>query len=141
MVLTDDNFASIVAAIEEGRAIYDNIKKFIKYLLSSNVGEILVMFVALLVGMPVPLLAIQILWINLVTDGLPAIALGFEPAEAGVMDRQPRSKDESVFAGGIGRHIIVIGILIAILTLGGYMWGYTTLGMNVFTVKLKILQN
>jgi len=140
MVLTDDNFASIVAAIEEGRAIYDNIKKFIKYLLSSNVGEILVMFVALLVGMPVPLLAIQILWINLVTDGLPAIALGFEPAEDGVMERKPRSKDESVFAGGIGRHIIVIGILIAILTLGGYMWGYSTLGLNAFNPEAGIAE-
>ncbi|GAB5490659.1 MAG: calcium-transporting P-type ATPase, PMR1-type [Phototrophicaceae bacterium] len=140
MVLTDDNFASIVAAIEEGRAIYDNIKKFIKYLLSSNVGEILVMFVALLVGMPVPLLAIQILWINLVTDGLPAIALGFEPAEAGVMERAPRHKDESVFAGGIGRHIIVIGILIAILTLGGYIWGYTTLGLSAFNPEQGIAE-
>lgn len=133
MVLTDDNFASIVAAIEEGRAIYDNIRKFIKYLLSSNVGEILVMFTALLAGLKVPLLAIQILWINLVTDGLPAIALGFEPAEEGVMQRNPRQKDESVFAGGIGRHIIFIGILIAILTLGGYVWGYTHNGLDPFS--------
>ncbi len=140
MVLTDDNFASIVAAIEEGRAIYDNIKKFIKYLLSSNVGEILVMFVALLVGMPVPLLAIQILWINLVTDGLPAIALGFEPAEEGVMERKPRHKDESVFAGGIGRHIILIGILIAILTLGGYIWGYNNIGVNVFNPENSVAE-
>ncbi|MGJ3237529.1 MAG: cation-translocating P-type ATPase [Anaerolineae bacterium] len=140
MVLTDDNFASIVAAIEEGRAIYDNIKKFIKYLLSSNVGEILVMFVALLIGMPVPLLAIQILWINLVTDGLPAIALGFEPAEEGVMARSPRDKDESVFAGGVGRHIIVIGILIAVLTLGGYVWGYSTLGLNAFNPEEGIAE-
>lgn len=133
MVLTDDNFASIVAAVEEGRAIYDNIRKFIKYLLSSNVGEILVMFTALLAGLKVPLLAIQILWINLVTDGLPAIALGFEPAEDGVMQRSPRSKDESVFAGGIGRHIIIIGILIAILTLGGYLWGYAHNGLDPFS--------
>ena len=81
MVLTDDNFASIVAAVEEGRTIYDNIRKFVRYLLSSNVGEILVMLVAILIGMPIPLLAIQILWVNLVTDGLPAIALGFEPGE------------------------------------------------------------
>jgi len=121
MVLTDDNFASIVAAVEQGRAIYDNIRKFIKYLLSSNVGEILTMFAALLVGLKVPLLAIQILWINLVTDGLPAIALGFEPAEEDVMQRKPRDKNESIFAGGTGRHIVVIGILIAILTLGGYI--------------------
>jgi magnesium-transporting ATPase (P-type) len=140
MVLTDDNFASIVAAIEEGRAIYDNIKKFIKYLLSSNVGEILVMFVALLVGMPVPLLAIQILWINLVTDGLPAIALGFEPAEEGVMRRKPRHKNESIFAGGVGRHIIIIGILIAILTLGGYIWGFNRLGLNAFNPEAGLSQ-
>lgn len=140
MVLTDDNFASIVAAIEEGRAIFDNIKKFIKYLLSSNVGEILVMFVALLLGMPVPLLAIQILWINLVTDGLPAIALGFEPAEPDVMHRKPRAKNESVFAGGIGRHIFMIGILIAILTLGGYIWGFNSLGLDAFHPEEGISQ-
>lgn len=133
MVLTDDNFASIVAAVEEGRAIYDNIRKFIKYLLSSNVGEILVMFAALLAGLKVPLLAIQILWINLVTDGLPAIALGFEPAEDDVMNRKPRAKDESIFAGGIGRHIVVIGILIAVLTLGGYLWGYSANGLDPFS--------
>ena len=84
MVVTDDNFASIAAAVEEGRSIYDNIRKFVLFLLSSNVGEILVMFVGILVGLPIPLLAIQILWVNLVTDGLPAIALGFDPAEPGV---------------------------------------------------------
>lgn len=133
MVLTDDNFASIVAAIEEGRAIYDNIRKFIKYLLTSNIGEILVMFTALLVGLKVPLLAIQILWINLVTDGLPAIALGFEPAEAGVMRRKPRPKNESIFAGGVGRHIISIGVLIAALTFMGYYWGYISNHMNPFS--------
>ncbi|MGB1285693.1 MAG: cation-translocating P-type ATPase [Aggregatilineales bacterium] len=138
MVLTDDNFASIVAAVEEGRAIYDNIRKFIKYLLSSNVGEILVMFVALLASMRVPLLAIQILWINLVTDGLPAIALGFEPAEEGVMDRKPRPVDESIFAGGTGRHIIWVGILIAGLTLGGYIWGHTSHGMDAFSPTLGL---
>ena len=125
MILTDDNFRSIVAAIEEGRAIYDNIKKFIKYMLSSNVGEILVMFVALLINMPIPLLAIQILWINLVTDGLPAIALGFEPAEKGVMQRRPRPTNESIFAQGTGLHIVLVGVLIAILTLISYAWGYT----------------
>ncbi|MDE2819351.1 MAG: cation-translocating P-type ATPase [Chloroflexota bacterium] len=138
MILTDDNFRSIVSAIEEGRAIYDNIKKFIKYLLSSNVGEILVMFVALLINLPIPLLAIQILWINLVTDGLPAIALGFEPAEAGVMQRRPRPINESIFAGGTGRHIIWVGILIAILTLGSYVWGYAIIGLDARSPSLGL---
>jgi len=133
MVLTDDNFASIVAAIEEGRAIYDNIRKFIKYLLTANVGEILVMFVALLASLKLPLLAIQILWINLVTDGLPAIALGFEPAEPDTMNRRPRAKNESIFAGGVGRHIVTIGPLLAVLTLGGYIYGHTSHGLDLFS--------
>ena len=96
MVITDDNFASIVAAIEEGRGIYDNIKKFIHYLLSCNAGEILVMFVSSLIGLPAPLLPIQILWVNLVTDGLPALALGVDPASPDVMKRAPRAKNEGV---------------------------------------------
>ncbi len=130
MVLTDDNFASIVAAVEEGRVIYDNIRKFVKYLLSSNVGEILVMFIALMVGLPIPLLAIQILWINLVTDGLPAIALGFEKAEKQVMQRSPRRPDESIFAGGMGRHIIWVSILLTMLTLTGYLIGFGIYGLD-----------
>jgi P-type Ca2+ transporter type 2C len=138
MVLTDDNFASIVSAVEEGRAIYDNIKKFIKYLLSSNIGEIFVMFTALIVGMKVPLLAIQILWINLVTDGLPAIALGFEPAEKTVMQRKPRNVDESIFAGGTGRYIMWVGVLITILTLGGYLWGYASHNMDPLSNTLGL---
>ena len=138
MILTDDNFRSIVAAIEEGRAIYDNIKKFIKYMLSSNVGEILVMFVALLINLPLPLLAIQILWINLVTDGLPAIALGFEPAERGVMRRRPRPTGESIFSHGAGAHIVLVGILIAALTLASYIWGYTTIGLDGFSPSLGL---
>ena len=138
MVLTDDNFASIVNAIEEGRVIYDNIRKFIKYLLSSNVGEILVMFVALLIGLKIPLLAIQILWINLVTDGLPAIALGFEPAEQDVMRRKPRLRDESILAGGTGRHIIWVGILIAVLTLGSFIWGHTHNNLQPFSPTLGL---
>jgi Ca2+-transporting ATPase len=138
MVLTDDNFASIVAAIEEGRAIYDNIRKFIKYLLSSNVGEILVMFVALMIGLKLPLLAIQILWINLVTDGLPAIALGFEPAEPDVMRRKPRPPQESIFAGGMGRHIIWVSILLATITLGSYVAAYGAYGMEAFSPTLGL---
>lgn len=122
MVLTDDNFATIVAAVEEGRTIYDNIRKFIRYLLATNTGEIITMFLALLIGLRVPLLAIQILWINLVTDGLPAIALGFEPGEADVMKRKPRPPRESIFAQGVGRHVIWVGIWLGVVTLIGYVW-------------------
>jgi Ca2+-transporting ATPase len=138
MVLTDDNFASIVAAVEEGRTIYDNIQKFIKYLLSSNVGEILVMFTALMIGLKIPLIAIQILWINLVTDGLPAIALGFEDTELGVMKRKPRPIAESIFSQGVGRHVIWVGILIAILTLGGFIYGTVAHDMKPFEKTLGL---
>ncbi len=138
MVLTDDNFASIVRAVEEGRVIYDNIRKFVKYLLSCNVGEILVMFVALLIGLKIPLLAIQILWVNLVTDGLPAIALGFEPGEEDIMRRRPRRRNESILAGGAGKYILRVGVLIAILTLVSYVWGYTSLGMQPFSETLGL---
>ena len=96
MVLTDDNFASIVNAVEEGRTIYDNIRKFVHYLLATNAGEVLLMFCAMLVGWPAPLVAIQILWINLVTDALPAMALGVEPPEPDVMRRPPRPPNEPV---------------------------------------------
>ena len=132
MVLTDDNFASIVAAVEEGRTIYDNIRKFVRYLLSSNVGEILVMLVAILIGMPIPLLAIQILWVNLVTDGLPAIALGFEPGESDVMNRPPRPKGESIFARGLGRQVVVLAVVLAIVTLVGFAYGHLIHGLDPF---------
>jgi P-type Ca2+ transporter type 2C len=138
MVLTDDNFASIVAAVEEGRVIYDNIRKFIKYLLSSNVAEILVMFIALLVGLKIPLLAIQILWVNLVTDGLPAIAMGFEPAEVGVMKRKPRAPSESIFAGGLGVHITWVSILLTVVTLVGYVYGYAAHDLNPLSPTLAL---
>lgn len=131
MVLTDDNFASIVAAVEEGRVIYDNIRKFVRYLLSSNVGEILVMFLALLLGWPIPLLAVQILWVNLVTDGLPAIALGFEPGEAGVMKRKPRPPQESIFAHGLGYRILWMAVVLAVVTLIGYYWAFADAGMSI----------
>jgi len=96
MVITDDNFTSIVAAVEEGRGIYDNIKKFVHYLLSCNAGEILVMFISSLIGWPVPLLPINILWVNLVTDGLPALALGVDPVDPNIMKRPPRKPNEAV---------------------------------------------
>jgi Ca2+-transporting ATPase len=138
MILTDDNFASIVAAVEEGRTIYDNIRKFVLFLLSSNVGEILVMFVGILIGLPIPLLAIQILWVNLVTDGLPAIALGFDPAEPGTMQRPPRPPNESIFAQGVGRKIILRAILLAALTLIGFAVGHYSYGLNPFSRTLGI---
>jgi Ca2+-transporting ATPase len=138
MVLTDDNFASIVSAVEEGRVIYDNIRKFVRYLLSSNVGEILVMFVAIVIGMQIPLLAIQILWVNLVTDGLPAIALGFEAAEPGVMKRRPRPKGESIFAGGVGRQIIVLAVVLAMVTLAAFFYGHRAYDLDPFSSTLGL---
>jgi Ca2+-transporting ATPase len=118
MVLLDDNFATIVAAIEEGRTIFDNIRKFIKYTLSSNVGELLVMFIAPFLGMPLPLLPLQILWINLVTDGLPGLALSVEPAERGIMKRRPFHPQESIFSRGLGRQVLWVGALIGLTSLG-----------------------
>ena len=138
MVLTDDNFASIVAAVEEGRTIYDNIRKFVLFLLSSNVGEILVMFVGIMIGLPIPLLAIQILWVNLVTDGLPAIALGFDPAASDLMKRPPRPRDESIFAHGVGWRIIWRSVLLAALTLGAFVYGHTAHGLEPFSETLGL---
>ncbi|MCL6636509.1 MAG: calcium-translocating P-type ATPase, SERCA-type [Alicyclobacillus sp.] len=122
LVLADDNFATIVAAVEEGRGIYDNIKKFIRYVLASNVGEIVTMFVAMLAGLPLPLLPIQILWVNLVTDGLPAIALGVDPAEKDIMARPPRDVHEGIFARGLSLKIISRGVLIGVATLAVFVW-------------------
>lgn len=116
LVLQDDNFATIVRAIEEGRGIYDNIRKFIRYLLSCNVGELLAVFLAMAVGLPLPLRPLQILWVNLVTDGLPAMALGVDSADKGVMLRQPRSPAEGVFSRGLARRILTRGTLIGIST-------------------------
>lgn len=117
IVLTDDNFATIVSAVEEGRTIYDNIRKFVRYTLATNLGEVLTMFVGMLAGLPLPLLPIQILWINLVTDGLPALALGVEPAEGDVMKRPPRHPNESLFARGLWQHILWVGTFMAVGTL------------------------
>ncbi|MBD2871463.1 calcium-translocating P-type ATPase, SERCA-type [Paenibacillus arenilitoris] len=120
LVLSDDNFSTIVAAIEEGRGIYENIRKFIRYLLASNVGEILVMFLAMMAGLPLPLVPIQILWVNLVTDGLPAMALGVDQAEKDLMQQKPRSAKESIFSRRLGWKIISRGILIGVCTLGAF---------------------
>lgn len=121
MVLLDDNFATIIAAIEEGRVIYNNIRKFIRYMLACNIGEVLNMFIGMLAGLPVPLLPIQILWVNLVTDGLPAVALGFDPPEKNVMKRPPREPDESIFSHGLAAIILTRGILIGLTTLAVYV--------------------
>lgn len=117
MVLMDDNFATIVAAVEEGRVIYSNIRKFIRYLLACNIGEVLTMFLGTLAGLPIPLLPIQILWVNLVTDGLPAIALGMEPPEKDIMMRPPRGSKDSVFSDGLLGLIVLRGVLLSISTL------------------------
>lgn len=117
MILADDNFATIIAAVEEGRSIYENIRKFIRYLLSCNVGEVLTMFLASLVGLPLPLLPMQILWVNLVTDGLPAMALGVDNADPDLMERRPRAPGESIFAHGLAKKIISRGVQIGLGTL------------------------
>jgi len=118
MILLDDNFATIVHAIQEGRMIYDNIRKFIKYLLACNAGEVLTLFMAPLLGLPLPLQPIQILWMNLVTDSLPALALAMEPAEGEVMKRPPRDPREGIFAHGLGVFCIWVGLLMAALCIG-----------------------
>jgi P-type Ca2+ transporter type 2C len=122
MVLLDDNFATIVRAIGEGRRIYDNIRRFIRYAVTTNSGEIWTMFLAPMIGLPVPLLPIQILWINLVTDGLPGLALTVEPGEPDIMRRPPRPPQESVFARGLGVHALWVGLLMTALVLGTQAW-------------------
>jgi Ca2+-transporting ATPase len=141
MILLDDNFATIVNAIEEGRTIYENIRKFVRYIISSNVGEIFIMLMAPLLGLPVPLTALQLLWINLVTDGLPALALGIEPAGPDIMERPPHPPDESVLARGLGAYIAWVGLLLGLVCLTvdilaqsmpGDVWQtmvFTTLGL------------
>lgn len=124
LVLMDDNFATIKSAIQEGRNIYENIRKFIRYLLASNVGEILVMLFAMLLGLPLPLVPVQILWVNLVTDGLPAMALGVDQAEGDVMKRGPRNPREGIFSRGLGYKIISRGILIGVVTLIAFIVAY-----------------
>lgn len=118
MILLNDDFTTIVNAVAAGRRIYDNIRKFIKYTLNSNAGEILTILMAPILGMPMPLLPIHILWINLVTDGLPGLAFSAEPAERNIMQHKPRAQNESIFANGMWQHIIWVGVLIGILCIG-----------------------
>ena len=122
MILLDDNFSTIVKAVREGRRIYDNILKFIKYLMTTNSGELWTLLLGPMIGLPVALLPIHILWINLVSDGLPAISLSFEKAEKDIMDRPPRPPQQTVFANGRGMHMIWVGMLMAGISLSAQAW-------------------
>ncbi len=124
MVLLDDNFASIVAAVREGRRIFDNMRKFVRYGVTCNAGEMWTIFLAPFLGLPIPLLPIHILWINLVTDGLPGLALAAEPPEKGIMQRPPRPPREGLFAHGLGAHIVWVGLLMAGASLLTQAWAY-----------------
>ncbi|MDK2793385.1 MAG: P-type Ca2+ transporter type [Caldanaerobacter sp.] len=130
MILLDDNFATIVAAVEEGRIIYDNIRKFIRFLLSCNFGEVLTMFFAAIMSLKLPLVPIQILMVNLVTDGLPALALGLDPPEKDIMRMKPRDANESVFSRGLGLRIFIVGVLIGISTIGAYVFALGYAGLE-----------
>jgi Ca2+-transporting ATPase len=142
MVLLDDDFATIVRAVRAGRSIFDNIRKFIKYTMSSNSGEIWTLFLAPFLGLPIPLLPIHILWINLVTDGLPGLALTVEPAEKGIMQRAPRPPGENIFAHGMWQHILWVGLFIAGISIAAMAWAiardvayWQTIVFTVLTVS------
>ncbi|GAB4426741.1 MAG: hypothetical protein Kow00106_22870 [Anaerolineae bacterium] len=127
MVITDDNFATIVSATEEGRAIYDNVRRFVKYLLASNTGELFVLLMSQLVaGLTMPLTTLQILWMNLITDGIPALALGVEKSEKNAMDRAPYAPNESILGRGLGRHILLIGGTLGLTALGLGYWAWSS---------------
>lgn len=139
MILLDDNFTTIVKAVKEGRRIYDNIRRFVKYIMTCNSAEIWTIFLAPLLGLPIPLLPIHILWINLVTDGLPGLALSAEKAEKDVMQRKPRGSNESLFAEGIGIHIIWVGLFMAFVTLGTQAWALKVSGSHWQTMVFTVL--
>jgi Ca2+-transporting ATPase len=139
MILLDDNFATIVRAVREGRRIYDNIRRFVRYAVTTNSGEIWTMFLAPLCGLPVPLLPIQLLWINLVTDGLPGLALTAEPEEARIMRRPPRPPQESIFARGLGGHVLWVGPLMAALVLGTQAWSLASASSHWQTMVFTVL--
>ncbi|MFA6308271.1 MAG: cation-translocating P-type ATPase [Clostridia bacterium] len=128
IVLTDDNFATIVDAVKEGRGIYANIKKVVGFLLGTNIGEILTVFFAMIIWREAPLVSMQLLWINLVTDSLPAIALGMEDVEPDIMDKKPKPKNEGIFANGLGIRVVLQGIMFAVLTLIGFKIGENVTG-------------
>ena len=128
MTLTDDNFATIVDAVREGRGIYDNIRKVVGFLLGTNIGEVITVFIAMMVWHKTPLLSMQLLWINLVTDSLPAIALGMENVESDIMEKAPKPKDEGIFAHGLGVRVVLQGFMFAILTLIGFVVAWNVTG-------------
>lgn len=128
MTLSDDNFATIVDAVREGRGIYTNIKKVVGFLLGTNIGEVITVFAAMLLWKKTPLLSMQLLWINLITDSLPAIALGMEPVESDIMTKKPRPKNEGLFAHGYGVRIVLQGIMFGVLSLVAFKIGETALG-------------
>ena len=131
MILADDNFVTIVKAVKQGRNIYDNIKKAVHFLLATNIGEIVAIFVGLLLGIKSPLLAIQLLWVNLVTDSFPAIALGLEKAESNIMNRLPRNPRKSLFADGLWGKITTEGVMIGVLTLVAF-----SIGNNLYSIEV-----
>lgn len=139
MILLDDNFATIVVAVKHGRKIFDNILKFIKYIMTGNSGEIWAIFLAPFFGLPIPLLAIHILWINLVTDGLPGLALASEPVEANIMKRPPRNPKENIFAGGLAIHILWVGFLMGIVTLAMQAWAIRSENSHWQTMAFTVL--
>ncbi len=139
MILLDDNFATIVKAVKEGRRIYDNIRKFVKYIMTCNGAEIWTLFLAPLIGLPIPLLAIHILWINLVTDGLPGLALAGEKSEKDIMKRPPRKFSESLFSDGIALHILWVGLLMAGVTLGIQAWAINNGNAHWQTMVFTVL--
>jgi Ca2+-transporting ATPase len=139
MVLLDDDFSTIFHAVQAGRRIFDNIRKFIKYTMSSNSGEIWTLFLAPFLGLPIPLLPIHILWINLVTDGLPGLALTAEPAEEGIMKRAPRPPDESIFAHGMWQHIVWVGLFIGGISIAAMAWAISRDAAYWQTVVFTVL--
>lgn len=138
MILTDDNFATIVSAIEQGRNIYNNIKKSVIFLLTCNLGEVVAMFITLLIGWEAPLIATQLLWINLLTDSLPAVALGMDPGDPDVMKEKPRNPKDSFFSGGAGKRAVMGGMLIGVLTIFAFWFGYYEHGYSPFAKDIPV---